>query len=208
MSSSGTSVRVLPMLIGFLVGSAIYLYAFPQVNVFYAGVVLLHAIAGVVASILLLLWLIPSWRQGGPLVRVGIVFLFLGAIPGLALIYTGALRTEWTLVYIHIGVSFFGAGLIAAARLGDRGWMPHHAILRVAAVLAVLAVLAPVARYLREARWNQHGRIENPTLPPISMDGEGDGPTGPFFPRSAQGDGGEKTPRQFFLEADCGQRVR
>src|SRR4030081_980428 len=123
MSSSGTSVRVLPMLIGFLVGSAIYLYAFPQANVFYAGVVLLHALAGVVAAVLLLVWLARSWRRGEPLVRAGMVFLFLGAIPGLALIYTGALRTHWTLVYIHIGVSFLGAGLIAAARLGYYGWL-------------------------------------------------------------------------------------
>src|SRR3981081_84572 len=156
MSSSGSFVnRALPQLIGFLVGSAIYLYAFPQANVFYAGVVLLHAIAGVVASVLLLLWLIRSWRQGNPLVRAGMVFLFLGAIPGLALIYTGALRTHWTLVYIHIGVSFLGAGLIASARVGDHGWLSRHAVLRVAAVFAVLAVLAPVARYLREGRWNQ-----------------------------------------------------
>ncbi len=209
MSSTGTSVnRVLPPLIGFLVVSAIYLYAFPQANVFYAGVVLLHAIAGVVVSVLLLLWLIRSLflRQGEPLVRVGMIFLFLGAIPGLALIYTGALRTEWTLVYIHIGVSFLGAGLIAAARLGDHGWLPHRAFLRVAAVLAVVAVLAPVARYLREARWNQHGRIENPTLPPVSMDGEGDGPTGPFFPSSAQVYGGEKIPSKFFMESESCKR--
>src|SRR6266851_3853784 len=209
MSSTGTSVnRVLPPLIGFLVASAIYLYAFPQANVFYAGVVLLHAIAGVVVSVLLLLWLIRSLflRQGEPLVRVGMIFLFLGAIPGLALIYTGALRTEWTLVYIHIGVSFLGAGLIAAARLGDHGWLPRRAALRVAAVLAVLAVLAPVARYLRESRWNQHGRIENPTLPPVSMDGEGDGPTGPFFPSSAQVYGGEKIPSKFFMESDSCKR--
>src|SRR3979411_2587735 len=164
MSSSASFVnRALSLLIGFLVMSAIYLYAFPQANVFYAGVVLLHAVAGVVASVLLLFWLARSWRQGEPLVRVGMAFLFLGAIPGLALVYTGALRTEWTLVYVHIGVSFLGAGLIAAARLR---WLSRHAILRVAAVLAVLAVLAPVARYLREARWNTHGRVDNPTLPP------------------------------------------
>jgi tetratricopeptide (TPR) repeat protein len=209
MSSTGTSVnRALPLLIGFLVVSAIYLYAFPQANVFYAGVVLLHAVAGVVASVLLLLWVIRSLflRQGEPLVRVGMIFLFLGAIPGLALIYTGALRTQWNLVYIHIGVSFLGAGLIAAARLGDHGWLPRHGVLRVAAVLAMLAVLAPVARYLREARWNQHGRIENPTLPPVSMDGEGDGPTGPFFPSSAQVYGGEKIPSKFFMESDSCKR--
>ncbi len=209
MSSTGISVnRVLPLLIGFLVVSAIYLYAFPQANVFYAGVVLLHAVAGVVVSVLLLLWLVRSLFvvQGEPLVRVGMILLFLGAIPGLALIYTGALRTHWTLVYIHIGVSFLGAGLFAAAWLGAHGWLPRHAVLRVAAVLAVLAVLAPVARYLREARWNQHGRIENPTLPPVSMDGEGDGPTGPFFPSSAQVYGGQKIPSKFFMESDSCKR--
>ncbi len=65
MSSAGNSVgRVLSLLIAFLVVSAIYLYAFPQANVLYAGVVLLHAAAGVVASVWLLLWLVrlvASW---------------------------------------------------------------------------------------------------------------------------------------------------
>src|ERR1700731_1990831 len=198
--------RPLSLLVGFLSASAIYLYTFPQANVFYAGVVLLHTIAGVVASVWLLIWLVRSWRQGDPLIRAGIAFLFLGTIPGLALIYTGALRTQWTLVYVHIGVSFLGAGLIAAARLGDYGWLPRHAVLRVATVLAVVAVLAPVARYLREARWNQHGRIENPALPPVTMDGEGDGPAGPFFPSSAQVYGGEKIPSKFFMESDSCKR--
>jgi Flp pilus assembly protein TadD len=206
MSSAGNSVgRVLSVLIGFLVVSAIYLYAFPQANVFYAGVVLLHAVAGVVASVWLLLWLVRSWRQGELLVRIGMVVLFLGAIPGLVLIYTGALRTEWTLVYVHLGVSFLGAGLVAAALLGDLGWLPRHTAVRVAAVLAVIAVMAPVARYLRED-WNQRGRIENPTLPPLTMNGEGDGPTGPFFPSSAQVYGGEKIPSQFFMESDSCKR--
>ncbi len=189
--------------------SAIYLYAFPQANVLYAGVVLLHAVAGVVASVWLLLWLVRSLilRKGEPLVRVGMVLLFSGAIPGLVLIYTGALSTEWTKsVYYTSALSFLGAGLIAAARLGKFGWLPRHAVLRVAAVLVVLAVLAPVARYLRETRWNQHGRIENPALPPVTMNGEGDGPTGPFFPSSAQVYGGEKIPSKFFMESDSCKR--
>ncbi len=131
------------------------------------------------------------------------LFLFLGAMPGLALIYTGALRTEWPLVYVHLALSFLGAGLLAAARLK---WLPRHAVLRVAAVLAVLAVLAPVARYLRETRWTQHGRIENPALPPVSMNGEGDGPSGPFFPSSAQVYGGQKIPSKFFMESDSCKR--
>jgi len=209
MFSTGTSVnRVLSLLIAFLVVSAIYLYAFPQANVLYAGVVLLHAVAGVVASIWLVLWLVRSLklRQGEPLVRFGMALLFMGAITGLALIYTGALRTEWPLVYVHLGLSFLGAGLIAAARVGSRGWLSRHAALRVAAVLAILAVLAPAARYLRETRWTQHGRIENPALPPLTMNGEGDGPTGPFFPSSAQVYGREKIPSKFFMESDSCKR--
>jgi tetratricopeptide (TPR) repeat protein len=198
--------RALSLLIAFLVVSAIYLYAFPQANVFYAGVVLLHALAGVVVSVWLLLWFVRSWRQGGPLARAGIVFLFLGAIPGLVLIYTGALRTQWTLVYVHIAVSFLGAGLLVAAQLGNRGWLSRHAVVRVVAVLVVLAALAPVARYLRENRWQQHARIENPALPPATMNGEGDGPSGPFFPSSAQVYGGEKIPSQFFMESDSCKR--
>ena len=198
--------RALTLLIGFLVASAIYLYTFPQANVFYAGVVLLHALSGVVASLWLLLWLARSWRRGTPLLRSGIALLFLGAIPGLDLIYTGALRTHWTLLYVHIAISFVGAGLVAAARLGDRGWLPRHTLVRVVAVLAVIAVLAPVARYLRETRWSQHARIQNPALPPLTMDGEGDGPTGPFFPSSAQVYGGEKIPSQFFMESDSCKR--
>jgi tetratricopeptide (TPR) repeat protein len=202
--------RALSLLIGFLVLSAIYLYAFPQANILYAGVVLLHAVAGVVASVLLLLWLVRSLslslRQGEPLVRIGMVVLFLGAIPGLALIYTGAMRTEWTLVYLHIGVSFLGAGLLVAAQMGSRGWLSRHAVIRVAVVVIALAVLGSGAYYLRVARWRQHARIENPALPPLTMNGEGDGPTGPFFPSSAQVYGGEKIPSQFFMESDSCKR--
>jgi tetratricopeptide (TPR) repeat protein len=186
--------------------SAVYLYTFPQANVFYAGVVLLHAVAGIMASVWLLVWLFRSWRQGEPLLRFGMFILFLGAIPGLVLIYTGALRTEWNIVYAHIVVSFLGAGLIAAARARSRGSVSRHAAVRVVFVLGGLAALAPAARYLRETRWSQHGRIQNPTLPPLTMNGEGDGPSGPFFPSSAQVYGGEKIPSQFFMESDSCKR--
>ena len=176
-STRRTWDQALPFLIAFLAFSAIYLYAFPQANVFYAVVVLLHVVAGIVASVLLLMWLMRSWRQGETAVRGGIIFLFLGAIPGLVLIYTGTARSEWSLVYIHLGLSFLGAALFFAARVR---WFSRHVIIRVFAALALLAVCAPLARYLRENRWNQHAHIENPTMPPVTMDGEGDGPADPF----------------------------
>ncbi len=194
--------RALTLLIGFLVLSAVYLYTFPQANVLYAGVVLAHALGGILASVLVLVWLVRSWRGSEPLVCVGMAILFLGAIPGMVLIYTGALRANWNLVYIHLGVSFLGAGLLVAARIG---W-PHHSVLGVAAVVVVLVALWPIARYLRETRWAQHAHIENPTLPPLNMNGEGDGPEGPFFPSSAQVFGGEKIPSEFFMQSDSCKR--
>ena len=198
--------RPLSLLIGCLAISAIYLYAFPQANIFYAGVVLLHVLAGIVASVLLLIWLVRCWHRGERLVQLGMVLLFLGAILGLILIYTGTLRTEWRLVYGHLALSFAGAGIIAAVRIGERGWLPRYTGVRVVVVLGLMALLAPAARYVRETRWNQHGRIQNPALPPLTMNGEGDGPAGPFFPSSAQVYGGEKIPSKFFMESDSCKR--
>jgi tetratricopeptide (TPR) repeat protein len=207
MFSAGNFVnRVLPLLIAFLALSAVYLYAYPQANLLYAGVVLLHAVAGVIASVLLLVGLVRFWYRAERLFQLGMALLFLGAILGLILIYTGTLRTEWRLVYVHLALSFAGVGILAAVQLGDRGWLPRHAGVRVAAVLVLLAVFAPMARYLRETRWNQHGRIANPVLPPVSMEGEGDGPSGPFFPSSAQVYGGEKIPSKFFMESESCKR--
>ena len=52
-TSGGVIGRALSWLVVFLVISAAYLYTFPQPNIFYAGMVLLHAAVGVLATILL-----------------------------------------------------------------------------------------------------------------------------------------------------------
>src|SRR5260370_8550080 len=59
-----------PMLI-FLFFSAIYLYAFPQPNVVYAIVVLLHAAVGLVATVYLAILLLRLLRPGSILARLG-----------------------------------------------------------------------------------------------------------------------------------------
>ncbi len=55
ISSSGVSAssRAFSALLVFLVVSATYLYTFPQPNIFYAVIVLLHATTGVVAAVML-----------------------------------------------------------------------------------------------------------------------------------------------------------
>jgi tetratricopeptide (TPR) repeat protein len=206
--------RLLPGLLGFLFISAVYLYGFPQPNVFYAGIVLLHVLAGIVASILLVLLLFRLLKQGTVISRAGWLLTTAGAAFGLILIKTGTPRAEWNWLYLHMIVSLAGAGLLFAEWAGKRGWLSPlspspgtgRAILRSAICLALLAGLAFGAKYLRESRWQNRSRIQNPEMPPASMNAEGDGSQGQFFPSSAQVYGGQKIPSQYFMESDSCER--
>src|SRR5258707_4331833 len=117
--SQALSDRTLSWLIAFLVISAAYLYSFPQPNVFYAVVVLLHAMGGVLATILLVPMLFRLLQRGSWFARVGWLLIAAGAILGLVLIKTGTPRSEWNRLYIHILISLAGGGFLFAARPGD-----------------------------------------------------------------------------------------
>jgi hypothetical protein len=55
------------------------------------------------------------------------------------------------------------------------------------AALALLMVgIAAGAWWTREVAWKSANHISNPLMPAKTMDGEGDGPQGKFFPSSAQ----------------------
>jgi tetratricopeptide (TPR) repeat protein len=203
------ATRAFSGLIGFLCISAAYLYTFPQPNVFYAVVVLLHAIGGVVATFLLGVFLVRLLRQGSAASRLGWMLVATGAIVGLILIKTGTPRVEWNLLYVHILLSLGGVGMVFADWAGKRGWLAKgigEVIVRCAICLLVLAGVGVLARYVRESRWQNQGRIENPSMPPASMTGEGDGPDGPFFPSSAQVYGKQTIPSKFFMESDSCKR--
>src|SRR3981189_3652426 len=94
--------RLLPSLLGFLFLSAVYLYGFPQPNVFYAGIVLLHVLAGIVASVLLIVCLFRLLREGSFISRLGWLLITGGAVFGLILIKTGTPRAEWNWLYLHM----------------------------------------------------------------------------------------------------------
>jgi len=200
--------RVLVWLVWFLVLSAAYLYAFPQPNVFYAGMVLLHVLGGVLATILLVPLFIRLLRSGSLTSRIGWLFLAAGAVSGLILIKTGTPRSEYNKLYFHIISSLAAVALLAAGWLGSRASRKPGAaaaFARVAACLLLLAGLGYGARYIRQG-WRTRTRIENPMMPPDNMNGEGDGPNGPFFPSSAQVYGGQKIPSKFFMESDSCKR--
>ena len=200
--------RPMPGLLLFLIVSAAYLYAFPQPTLFYAGVVLLHACAGIVVALLLLLSFHRLVRQGSFYCRAGWSLLGTGAVIGLILIKIGTPRSEWKWLYLHIAISLVGVALLTADKLGRRGWLASSAArsaLRVAICIVVIGGLSYGAHYARES-WRTRGRIENPEMPPSTMNGEGDGPGGPFFPSSAQVYGKRKIPSKFFMESDSCKR--
>ena len=115
--------RALPRLLIFLFVSAAYLYTFPQPNVFYAAIVLLHAVAGVISVLLLAVLLVRLVRNGNVASRLGWLLIDVGAIVGLILIKTGTPRDEWNLLYVHMLLSLAGSGIVFAEWAGKRGWL-------------------------------------------------------------------------------------
>jgi Flp pilus assembly protein TadD len=207
-TSESIAGRALRWLLLFLVLSAAYLYTFPQPNILYAVVVLLHALGGVVAAILLIPFLLRSLPIGTWLTRTAWLLIAAGAILGLILIKTGTPRTEWNWLYAHIAISLTGVALLSAEWLGKRGWFAltfSSAAMRATICLVALAAVGYGARYVRQS-WQIRNRIQNPTMPPETMNGEGDGPDGPFFPSSAQVYGRQKIPSKFFMESDSCKR--
>jgi tetratricopeptide (TPR) repeat protein len=203
--SEGLVGRALSWLLPFLVISAAYLYTFPQANIFYAVVVLLHTVGGVITAILLVPLIIRLFRQGTFLSRAGWFFVAAGAVLGIILIKTGTPRAEWKWLYLHIAISLVGVGLLIGEKTGEANANAGAVAFRAAICLVLLAAIAYGARSIRES-WQTRSRIQNPAQPPENMDGEGDGPAGAFFPSSAQVYGKQKIPSKFFMESDSCKR--
>ncbi|HMK31426.1 MAG TPA: tetratricopeptide repeat protein [Terriglobales bacterium] len=208
---AGRSSRFAAGLLVTLFVSAAYLYAFPTSNVFYAGVVLLHAGLGVLASFVFVPRLLTSFRHGTWVARLGWLAIAGGAALGLVLIYTGTPRPEWKLLYAHIALMLIGCALLAADWLGRRAGVPAGLggqLARVLGVLVCAGLVSAGAWYMRSVRWQRlvSNRIQNPQLPPDSMNGEGDGPNGRFFPSSAQTRHKGLIPSRYFMESDACQR--
>src|SRR5271157_6581687 len=93
--------------------SAVYLYAWPAPNLFYAAAVLFHVGLGVVFCVAGL-FLLRDALRGPVLVKLGALVLAAGSALGLALIYTGTSHSHWNLMYAHIAVSAIAVILLAA----------------------------------------------------------------------------------------------
>lgn len=211
--------KILPPFRKFTIGlmvilflSAIYLYAFPAPTLLYAGMVLLHAGAGLVAIFCLIRFCLRYLRETNLTVRVGWIAMALGGIVGGMLVYIGTTRQNLKWLYLHIGLCVAGAILLAADGTASR--MSRKTTIATAKIrataIATLAVcvfaLAYSAWSFREGRWVASHVIQNPAIAPANMNDEGDGPKGPFFPSSAQVISGGHIPSKFFMESDSCKR--
>jgi len=200
---------VFSLLVATLFISAVYLYAFPQTNVIYAVVVLAHAFLGAVTTLLVLPVLWRGFRQGGFLPSMAWVLLLSGGVVGWVLIKIGTERSHWNSVYLHIALCAVAGAFLLSTWMSRRGWLASSiaaGILRTTICLALVASLSAAAFYTRNARWEQAGQIHNPSMPPETMDQEGDGAAGDFFPSSAQVAGGGKIPSKYFMESEACER--
>jgi tetratricopeptide (TPR) repeat protein len=189
--------------------SAVYLYVFPAPTIFYAVIVLLHALLGVAVTIALVgvFWKrFRCWTAGE---KFAWILFASGAVLGLILLYTGTPRSRWNLLYAHIILSAAACAFLLALWTGHRKIDTpakfRGSFIRSAIFLAAILAIAAFGYRWREVRWlRTNVTQQNPA--PTAMDGEGDGPRGPFFPSSAQTVDGKTIPGQFFMESESCQR--
>jgi Flp pilus assembly protein TadD len=191
--------------------SAAYLYAYPAATITYAVVVVFHLAAGIVFSLLLLAHLIRLLPRETFLARAGWILLMAGGILGLVLIKVGTPNRLKSWLLAHIALCVIGTFLVATSWLNSRGWLGSSFVRRglgFAAVALLTVAISGGAWWTREAAWRNSNanRISNPLMPPETMDGEGDGPQGKFFPSSAQTKHGGNIPSQYFMQSDACQR--
>ena len=192
-----------------LAASAVYLYGFPSANLPYIAVVLFHLAAGVVLTILLLPFLFRVLRESGIGAKLGWTLLAVGALLGISLIYTGAANNMKPLLYTHIFVSAVGALFLAGAWMASRGWLGVGAgqmVLRSVLLATTAVALAYGTWWTRNIAWNNAYRITNPEISPVTMNDEGDGPQGKFFPSSAQTKDHGNIPAKYFTQSQACER--
>jgi hypothetical protein len=202
-------VRKLSLGFLILVANSAYLAAHADATLFYFSNVLLHLIVGVALAVASAREL-AAWRRWPRLLLWASPLLAVGAVLGAVLAVIGATRSHAWILRAHIAATSVGAAIVLL-------WMASRAFraterrerLAMGAGLAVVAltlVAATVVTLKERREAPARFRIANPTLPPETMEGEGGGPKGPFFPSSAQTNVGGIIPSNFFMTSkSCGK---
>ncbi|MBI1353898.1 MAG: tetratricopeptide repeat protein [Acidobacteria bacterium] len=182
-----------------------WLTAFPAPTVFYVGNALLHIALG--AALLAGLWFgrAPLLRELRGGAKPTFLVLSVSGVLGLLLAVIGARTPNYPIVVAHAAAGALGAAMLWLW-LRRKGFeVPRGAARGVGAALAI-GLLLPAGDRLRDRYAPVPDEVvRNPAWAPASMDGEGGGPEGPFFPSSANTTTGELIPSNFFMESETCQ---
>jgi tetratricopeptide (TPR) repeat protein len=198
-----------------LLANSVYLAASADPTFLYFTNVALHPIFGIALTLgaIVMRRRLSEWTRGvklRPLLVVSLFALGIAITSGLAILVFGATRPFRPLVTTHVVASFIGSALLATLLwrtvLDLRWYRLSRAVAAGIAVLLIAISGVAVAQARRDADWRDAHRIENPTAVPARMEGEGRGPTSPFFPSSADTNVRGLIPANFFLTSEaCGR---
>jgi Tfp pilus assembly protein PilF len=192
-----------------LVVTAAYLYALPVANILYAIAVLLHIGVGVLATLGILFFLFRGLNQAPWLARFGWLFLLAGGVLGIVLIKIGTPHRLKAWLYTHIALCLIGVLFLASSWLASRSWLNAGFLqqsIRFVAIALLIAGISAGAWWIRTIAWKNTYRVNNPSIAPATMDQEGDGPNGKFFPSSVQTKDSNYIPSDYFLKSQACER--
>jgi Tfp pilus assembly protein PilF len=181
-----------------------YLWAFATPSLFYFANVAAHPALGLLVAVVAARWFArrPARSAGSwALAAAG----FGSLATGLIVLSLGAVGGNRTLLLWHVGMSVVAlvlvTGAIVRALLAERMTAGGKAVLAALVVLVVVTAWAVRTASDHQESRRAHFRIVNPHAP-LSMEAEGAGPAGPFFPSSARTDTGTIIPANFFLTSE------
>jgi Tfp pilus assembly protein PilF len=184
-----------------------YIAAFATPSVFYMINVLAHLVLGVALAIGFAVLLVRDRALRVPLMAAAVFFAIAVGFAAYLVAFGNVHAHVWAL-----------RGHIVAAILGVVALIPYAVrTLRVpqssrmfgvgVPAAAAFALVLPVGVFAyTKAHPPAAARIVNPDAPPVTMDGEGGGPSSPFFPSSAKTNVGGIIPSNFFMDSErCGE---
>ncbi|MCS7025622.1 MAG: tetratricopeptide repeat protein [Bryobacteraceae bacterium] len=170
-----------------LVLNSAYLWALPSPTIFYMANVVLHLVLGLIVCAALR-------------VKPAVWWMLASAIPAAYLVVGGNTREHAPWLLAHIVLA-----LVAVACLIRWAFSQRGARLKLLGFASALLVFLPAgAKIYRRLVPNPGDRIVNPIVTPVSMEQEGEGPSGLFWPSSARTTTG-KIPSSYFMDSEqCG----
>jgi len=160
--------------------NGVYLLAFGDPTLAYFLNILAHLVLGV-ALIALIAW---NWRSAGWLL---LAVFAVAAAGGVAIVIAGGTRNHASIILAHT-IAAFAATLIFGAQQNSRRFV----------LPAMAAIMLVPLLHSSEKRTSV---ITNPTTAPASMDDEGAGKDGPFFPSSIETTRGGHVSTEFITDS-------